>query len=563
MGNAFYSPVVAFASRALPPLRQRFASARSLALLGLIGGLALVFAGARLGAPRAGVMDPTSWLGLLARRSPGPLTDAGLRLLLTAAFLVLCLAWWGLLRLARSGRLTWAQGLRGAGMLWLPFALGPPLFSRDVYAYVAQGRLASHGFDPSRFGPQTLGGSPFLSPVDTIWRTTHAPYGPVAAWAERLVVQCSFGSPALAVVWFRVLAVGCTALTVWAACLLVHRARRSWVLVLAAGNPITLLHLVSGAHNDAWLAALLVGGLLAVRRGFRGFGIALVCFAGCVKAPAFLGLAILILDGYRIALPERRAWRATTDLATAGAAFGLATWVNGFGLSWLEALDTPARVYNLASPTSLIARILADGFALVGVRGSWPTLLPSLRLTGFILLALIGAGLLLFARPPRDLRVIGLGLLATAVLGPVFHPWYVWWSLPLLAAGVAAGVLAPAWHRFLIAGSVLAATTELPNSSARFSLLAVCALAMLAVGWLRGPAGQRWLAQAQGPDALFVVTPPADVTPSDPSQPERASPGLTPAARTDVSCRPAAFRVGGAAVALSPPRPGAFRQLSS
>ena len=40
----------------------------------------------------------------------------------------------------------------------MPLLLTPPLFSRDVYSYVAQGKLMAGGFNPYLTGPSVMGG---------------------------------------------------------------------------------------------------------------------------------------------------------------------------------------------------------------------------------------------------------------------------------------------------------------------------------------------------------------------------------------------------------------------
>ena len=65
-----------------------------------------------------------------------------------------------------------------AGAWLVPMLLSPPLFTRDVYAYLAQGALALHGVDPYTAGPEVLSG-PITDNVDGLWQTTGSPYGPL------------------------------------------------------------------------------------------------------------------------------------------------------------------------------------------------------------------------------------------------------------------------------------------------------------------------------------------------------------------------------------------------
>ena len=59
-----------------------------------------------------------------------------------------------------------------------PMIVAPPLFSRDVFSYAAQGEMTFHHISPYLYGPGTLGGGPYVPPVDQLWINSPAPYGP-------------------------------------------------------------------------------------------------------------------------------------------------------------------------------------------------------------------------------------------------------------------------------------------------------------------------------------------------------------------------------------------------
>ncbi|OYL20295.1 polyprenol phosphomannose-dependent alpha 1,6 mannosyltransferase MptB, partial [Streptococcus pneumoniae] len=67
-------------------------------------------------------------------------------------------------------------------LLWmLPLLIAPPMYSKDVYSYLAQSEIGSDGLDPYRVGPASgLGlGHVFTLPVPSLWREAPAPYGPL------------------------------------------------------------------------------------------------------------------------------------------------------------------------------------------------------------------------------------------------------------------------------------------------------------------------------------------------------------------------------------------------
>ena len=53
-------------------------------------------------------------------------------------------------------------------------------------------------------------------------------------------------------------------------------------------NPVTLLHLIGGAHNDALMLGLLVAGLTAAKEKRPIVGIVLCALATAIKAPGGL-----------------------------------------------------------------------------------------------------------------------------------------------------------------------------------------------------------------------------------------------------------------------------------
>ena len=59
-----------------------------------------------------------------------------------------------------------------------PAAGSPPLFTRDLFSYLAQGALPLAGFDPYAVGPDAMGGV-FTDNVHYFWQDTPAPYGPL------------------------------------------------------------------------------------------------------------------------------------------------------------------------------------------------------------------------------------------------------------------------------------------------------------------------------------------------------------------------------------------------
>ena len=153
--------------------------------------------------------------------------------------------------------------------IWaVPLLLAPPLFSRDVYTYAAQGEMMSHHINPYAYGPEVLGATPFNQMADTVWSGTESPYGPTFLSGRRRarpgLRPPDPGRPGPAP----------------AARGRGHRAhggRHPDTGPIAQtrpgprrpdrrGSPLVLLSLVAGAHNDALMVGLLMAGLAVAKR---------------------------------------------------------------------------------------------------------------------------------------------------------------------------------------------------------------------------------------------------------------------------------------------------------
>ncbi|WP_407671387.1 polyprenol phosphomannose-dependent alpha 1,6 mannosyltransferase MptB [Parafrankia elaeagni] len=462
------------------------------------------------------------------------------------AVILLCLSW--LLLLTRALRHTLPPRAAAiAALAWAtPFALGPPLFSRDVYAYAAQGELARHGLDPATHGVSALlargpTGEIFVAAVDPRWRETHAPYGGLGVGVERLAATLGdlFGAgPAGAIAALRVVAVLSTAALVLLALRLLRArcpahgagSRLAVVLVLLAANPFVIIHLIGGSHLDALAAALLAGALVAdqARRATTGTGRALdtgralslaalamvlACLAGSVKATAFLGAGWLLFAHLRDARRVRAAAAVLgTDLIAGSAALLAAMAAGGFGPTWISALATSGTLETGVAPASMLATGLAASAGLVGLDVADGTVLDATRALTLALAGLIVVWLALRTWPhprPRDgLAVLGYGGMAVALGSPVVYPWYLALSVPFLAVLVALDRADPPPHRagpvvwlvvvtsvWLCAATLspLAATWRLLGRAGPLPVVAAVAVAALLGGMALAAAGwPRW-----------------------------------------------------------------------
>ncbi|MEU9453368.1 polyprenol phosphomannose-dependent alpha 1,6 mannosyltransferase MptB [Streptomyces sp. NPDC048277] len=393
---------------------------------------------------------------------------------------VLLIAAWLLLgRLVRSAEPPTPRQLLLVLAVWAaPLLLAPPLFSRDVYSYLAQGAMVDAHMDVYTSGPAQLGG-PLADEVAPVWQNTAAPYGPAFMAVASLLSGLTRGELPAGLLGMRLVALFGVGLM---AAALPRLARHSGAdpaaaLWLGALNPLVLLHLVAGAHNDAIMLGLLGLGLVAALGRWPILGAVLVTLAALVKAPAALGLlAIVVVQARRGRSPVRA---TLITAAASGATTVVATAIAGTGYGWIRALDTPVSAHNWAL-SSLLGR--ATG-ALLEHLGSdlAPLAVPAWHLLGLALTAV--TVLLIWLRlRPRPVYALGLSLAAVAAFGPAIRPWYAIWGLFLIAAAA-------------------------PSTSVRHRVAAVTGVLALAVLPSGGPAdiGQLVLAVSGGVLGVVVL----------------------------------------------------------
>jgi hypothetical protein len=378
--------------------------------------------------------------------------------------------WYGLIRTLSQRPGVPVRKIMAVFALWiLPLLIVAPLFSRDVYSYAAQGEMMSHHISPYHYGPGVLGAAPSVTLVDNLWLNTPAPYGPLFMQVDGMLTSLSFHHELLDLIFLRLLAIAGVGLMALGVASLARSFGRdpAYVVTLAILNPVTVLHLVGGAHNDALMLGLLVCGLAVARRGRPVAGIVLCALATAVKVPAAVGVIYIGWEWMGAGIPLRARVRplVTAGLISAGV-MGALSLVTGLGWSWVLNLGAPGTVRSWIAPATGAGILLTDTAHLVDIGVSLHTMLTVTRALG--LLSALGAGLWLLWRSEKigSLQAIGLTMLLVVGLGPVVQPWYLSWGLVLLAP-VATGRM-----RSLIIGlSVASAFIGLPGGQKLIGLL--------------------------------------------------------------------------------------------
>jgi alpha-1,6-mannosyltransferase len=328
------------------------------------------------------------------------------------------------------------------------FACAPVLLSHDAFSYVDYARLGvRHGLDPYVNAPEAAPADPAFAHVT--WTETPSAYGPLFTlatyplawlpiWLAVAILKAVAAISVLGLAWVV------SRLATWRG---VDPVRAAAFVAL---NPLVLVHVVGGAHNDGLAMLLATLGVAAlVVRCEASAGASLIASAAIKSSSLFVAPFALVatardqmLTGrklqeglrFRPGNAERsegegppdgggRLARFVLGAAAAALAIGAAGYL-AFGWDWLHAFglagENQGRTSHLSIPVTFArltgidegaVRVVA--LALFGVAVAW-LLVRTWRGADWIRAAAwAGTGL----------------LLATSWL----LPWYLIWPLPLAA----------------------------------------------------------------------------------------------------------------------------------
>jgi hypothetical protein len=312
------------------------------------------------------------------------------------------------------------------------FALAPVLLSHDVYSYVDYARLAVvHGLDPYVHPPAAAPFDPAYSRVT--WIDVPSAYGPLFTLATYPLAWLP--------VWLAVAALKATAaLSVAAIAVLVARlAPARGVSPTAAAafvalNPLVLIHVIGGAHNDGvamLLAAAGVAAILGAREG--GAGVAFAA-AFAIKAPAGIAAPFALMSAARgrsrrdgaaggRAPASRPALGLLLGAAASALTIGAAAYA-AFGWDWLNAIGLAGESQHRTSHMSV-------PITVARLTGLDPT---AVRVVALVLYAALFIYLLIRTWQGADwLRNAAWASFALLLATAWLLPWYLIWTLPLVA----------------------------------------------------------------------------------------------------------------------------------
>ena len=359
-------------------------------------------------------------------------------------------AWLGLIaRVERSGlpeRERTRAVLATAALWFAPLLLGPPLLSSDVYSYAAEGAMVTQHLDPTAQEMYRLYYRDFTRDyvvhTDPVWRQSLGnPYGPVQMGAAATIVDASAHNYDLTLWGLRLLAVASVFASVWG---LSEIARHYGVdpptaVAIGIANPITVLHLVGGAHNDAFLMAFLVTGCAFALRGRWPVGVAFMALATGVKLPA--AAAIVYLGWQRLggtaAIRDRVAVVGKALLGTGAAMIGLCLAIGISLTGWVASIQNSGKTMGTLSFTTRLGYVVASMCRFLGLPSTNNTWIALFRYGGLALAGYLCLRLLATTGRIGAVQAAAVSMLAVVLLGPVVWPWYLAPGIALLgAAGV-------------------------------------------------------------------------------------------------------------------------------
>jgi hypothetical protein len=199
------------------------------------------------------------------------------------------------------------------------------------------------------------------------------------------------------------------------------------------GNPLVLVHLLGGIHNDALMMALLLAGLYTARPN-RWAALVLITAAAAVKLPAAAGLVYLGWN-WRDEL-DTRAKRLLGASVAAVVGAVLIVWLSievRMGMGWLGALRGTSKVMSTYAPATMAGLVTSDVLHLFGLPVSADRLVNVFRGVGLLAAGGLAWMLLYHCRRIGSEVALGLTLLLVVTFGPVLWPWYVPPAIALLA----------------------------------------------------------------------------------------------------------------------------------
>ncbi|WP_345312249.1 polyprenol phosphomannose-dependent alpha 1,6 mannosyltransferase MptB [Gordonia alkaliphila] len=405
-------------------------------------------------------------------------------------------------------RMSRSQADRTLVMWIVPLLFAPPLLSKDVYSYLAQSAIGFRGMDPYTYSPMRGLGvdHPLSLSVPNLWKDTPAPYGPLFLWIGEHITWVTGENITAAIVLHRMVALFGVALIIWALPRLARRCGVSSVAALWLGalNPLLILHLVGGIHNEALMIGMMLVGVewcfraiydsdslwspqrrLPSRAGWLLLaGCAVIAASAMVKvtsllALGFVGVALARRWGGTLPALRNAPWRqwwsrsrqtvralGGAALLTGAVAIGVVVAIcvgTGLGFGWTSTTTTGGIVRSWMSMPTLLSVVAGRIGLWLGLGEQTQVILDVARPIGQLVAVVLVIRWLLAVLAGRIHPLGGLGIAMATVIFffPFVQAWYLLWAIIPLAAWATTR-----WFRVgTVVISAIIAVVVMPTSS--------------------------------------------------------------------------------------------------
>jgi hypothetical protein len=354
------SAEAASAAPTLEPTRERRVRRvlAGLCVAGIAVSMALIGSVALLGPSAAVPRVPSAY--------PWPLfylhSQPGVRLVTWSAWLAVLAATGGLAAGLSALRRGWRPQpqllIAGSLIAVLGLMLLPPIGSPGLLDDAAYGRIAALGHSPYKMTPKDFAatGDRMTAFSTSIWRRDPSPYGPLMTVTQEAASELGGDSVGRTMFWLKVW----NALAFLAVALALDRmlrfdpARRTRAHLLWTANPLMLLAVMAGGHNDVLGVIFAVLAVAAFRRADFVSGL----LAGVLAGTAVVLEAQFALVVLGLAIAAIKSPRALAGIALGGTAVVLPTYAMAGKVAVASVLSEGGRGFSTYQPWQLVARFV-------------------------------------------------------------------------------------------------------------------------------------------------------------------------------------------------------------
>jgi hypothetical protein len=410
---------------------------------------------------------------------------------------------WALVLVAR-GKATMSRGfIIGASValcLWVLFIT--PLYAKDLFNYASYGKMLSfHGANPYLHGAADFPRDPVLPYIS--WKHAISVYGPLFTYLSALITLIARQGAIANIFAFKLVGFAFFLGSLFVVDSLARRmfpSRRAFILVAVAWNPLVIIHLVGGAHNDLIMLFLILTAFLLYRQEKPVWALFSCALAVMIKTTAvFVLIPMLVLF-----LKQNSRWtlrkygQAAAVLIVTPLALYLPIWP---GTAALKTIISVGTEFSAAS----VPRLFREGLTTVLRHlGMHPSSATSVAMTASRAVFILGflALLVFFCYRVRDMYSLLLSVAAIMFAFAICTTWLMPWYAGFIAAVMivsgsylmAAGGIGLTFVLSLYAPRINGSPTQLFPAA-----LVVLALVLLLVAFRSRLHGTRFLRAAAGP----------------------------------------------------------------